>query len=113
MGRDAVRGPAALALGQVPRCLAAAMEFPSGCRATAPSAPPHAPPRAAPDAPPPPAPRPQEVLAKRKGRTLTRRIILKSYLSCAPDPALPRGTPDVRKADGLPVFTGGARPGGR
>lgn len=46
------------------------------------------------------------MLSKRKGRTLTRRIILKSYLSRAPDPALPRGTPDVRKADGLPVFTG-------
>lgn len=48
----------------------------------------------------------REVLAKRRGRALTRRIILKSYLSAAPDPALPRGTPDVRKADGLQVFTG-------
>ncbi|GBF92770.1 paladin [Raphidocelis subcapitata] len=47
------------------------------------------------------------VLAKRKGRALTRRIILKSYLSSSPDPALPRGTPDVRKADGLAVYTVG------
>ncbi|KAI8474087.1 MAG: inositol hexakisphosphate-domain-containing protein [Monoraphidium minutum] len=49
----------------------------------------------------------QEVLSKRRGRTLTRRIILKSYLASAPDPGMPRGTPDVRKADGLPVFTVG------
>jgi hypothetical protein len=49
----------------------------------------------------------RQVLSKRKGRALTRRIILKSYLSSAPDPGLPRGTPDVRKADGLPVYTVG------
>eukprot|EP00878_Enallax_costatus_P006221 GHUV01006524.1.p1 GENE.GHUV01006524.1~~GHUV01006524.1.p1 ORF type:complete len:1656 (+),score=579.22 GHUV01006524.1:267-5234(+) len=48
-----------------------------------------------------------EVLRKRRGKTLNRRIILKSYLARAADPSLPPGTPDVRQADGLPVFAVG------
>jgi hypothetical protein len=47
----------------------------------------------------------QHVLATRKGRTLNRRIILKSYLSRAPDPSLPPGTPDLRQASHLPIYT--------
>eukprot|EP00775_Hariotina_reticulata_P011247 gene11247-11396_t len=49
----------------------------------------------------------QQVLKKRRGKTLNRRIILKSYLARAPDPSLPPGTPDVRQACGLPVFAVG------
>ncbi|KAF6255732.1 inositol hexakisphosphate-domain-containing protein [Scenedesmus sp. NREL 46B-D3] len=49
----------------------------------------------------------EEVLRKRRGKTLNRRIILKSYLARAADPSLPRGTPDVRQAEGLPVFAVG------
>ncbi len=41
-----------------------------------------------------------QVLRKRRGRTLNRRIILKSYLARAADPSLPPGTPDVRQAAG-------------
>jgi hypothetical protein len=47
----------------------------------------------------------QHVLATRKGRTLNRRIILKSYLSRAPDPSLPAGTPDLRQTSHLPIYT--------
>ncbi|WIA11258.1 hypothetical protein OEZ85_011384 [Tetradesmus obliquus] len=49
----------------------------------------------------------EEVLRKRRGKTLNRRIILKSYLARAADPSLPPGTPDVRQAEGLPVFAVG------
>lgn len=48
-----------------------------------------------------------QVLNKRRGRTLTRRIILKSYLNPTPDPTLPPGTPDMRQADDLPIYTVG------
>lgn len=41
-----------------------------------------------------------QVLRKRRGKTLNRRIILKSYLARAADPSLPPGTPDVRQAEG-------------
>jgi hypothetical protein len=41
-----------------------------------------------------------QVLRKRRGRTLTKRIILKSYLARAADPSLPAGTPEVRQAEG-------------
>jgi hypothetical protein len=41
-----------------------------------------------------------QVLRKRRGRTLNRRIILKSYLARAADPSLPPGTPEVRQAMG-------------
>jgi hypothetical protein len=40
------------------------------------------------------------VLRKRRGRTLNKRIILKSYLARAADPSLPPGTPEVRQALG-------------
>lgn len=40
------------------------------------------------------------MLRKRRGRTLNRRIILKSYLARAADPSLPPGTPEVRQATG-------------
>jgi hypothetical protein len=41
-----------------------------------------------------------QVLRKRRGRTLNKRIILKSYLARAADPSLPPGTPEVRQALG-------------
>jgi hypothetical protein len=41
-----------------------------------------------------------QVLRKRRGKTLNRRIILKSYLARAADSSLPPGTPDVRQAEG-------------
>lgn len=46
------------------------------------------------------APLALQVLRKRRGRTLTKRIILKSYLARAADPSLPSGTPEVRQAEG-------------
>lgn len=61
--------------------------------------------------PAPRAPLPQ-VLGKRRGRTLTKRTILKAYkprpVSPTEDGAAP--LPDVRQADGLPVYSVGDIP---
>jgi hypothetical protein len=54
-----------------------------------------------------------QVLRKRRGRTLNRRIILKSYLARAADPALPPGTPEVRQAAGARAAWARARGRGR
>ena len=48
----------------------------------------------------------RRALAKRRGRTLTKRTILKSYITNDPAPLLP-GVPDMRQADELPIFSVG------
>ena len=45
------------------------------------------------------------MLSKRRGRTLNRRIILKSYVSRALDPMAPPNAPDLRQAAHLPIYT--------
>lgn len=50
-----------------------------------------------------------QVLNKRRGRTLTKRTILKSYQHPTLEPVLP-GVPDLRQSDGLPVYSVGDIP---